>query len=81
MTVEGGDSGGDSYLQLKPAFWGKRDRHSDRDSLANVEIQVEIHVCSRKLHFGAKETEMEIHHQMWRLRRRFMSAAGNLFLE
>ena len=70
FTVECGDSGGDSSLQQETAFWSRKDRHRDGDSLSNVEIQMEIHVCSRKLHFGAKETgiEMEIHHPMWRFR-------------
>ena len=41
----------------------------DGDSPLNVEIQVEINLCSRKLHFGAKEmgTGMEIHVCSWNL--------------
>ena len=63
FTVEDGDSGGDSSLQQATAFWSKRARHRDGDSLSKMEIQVEIHLCSRKLHFEPKETstEMEIH--------------------
>ena len=81
-TVECGESGGDSCLQLETACWSKTHRHRG-DSLSNVEIQVEIHVCSRQLHFGAKGTgtEMEIHCWMWRFRWKFMFAAENCILE
>ena len=67
FTVECGDLGGDSSLQLDTAFWSKRERHRDGDSLSKMEIQVEIHLCNWKLHFGAQDPgrEMEIHCQMW----------------
>ena len=83
FTVECGDSGEDASLQLETAFWSKKARHRDGDSLLNVEIQVGIYLCSWKLHFGAKETstEMEIHCQMWRFRWRFISVAGHCILE
>ena len=49
--------------QLESVFWSKRDRPRNGDSLSNVDIQEEIHLLSRNLYFGAKETgtEMEIH--------------------
>ena len=83
FTVEDRDSGGDSSLQQQTAFWSKRDRHRDGDSLAKMEIRVEIHLCSRKLRFEVKETgtEMEIHCRRWRFRWGFISAAGNCMLE
>ena len=83
FTVEYGDSAADSCPHLDTASWRKRDRHTDGDLSLSVEIQVEIHVASRKLHVAAKEvcTELEIHDSMWRFRQRFMFAAGNCILQ